>query len=711
MDSDDTAIPNPTNNASTIGPEGKAPTSPEGSVANANVLENVASASAAGGGDGSITQLENEGAPTTTIADEEAPEDLIEAYPVSNDHVNIDNLQAELGTTRQELDLVMSQLDSVPVVEGVVLPTATADENQVSKKSRVTIIASLLLLSTIAVAVGLSVYFTQTGNDDNSDNPKEAQSDAQAQFSPVLETLKERGVLRCGVVPDSLGFSAINNDTKVREGFEIDLCKAIAAASLGTDYRYETVGVTPVNRFVTLASGEIDLLVSATTHTFERDVHQASAGIGFSFSTPYLYGGLSFSGVPEFVNCADELDAVGDCADLLICVIPGTTWMDKTKALFPRSNIVSIAEQSTSIQSLIDGVCNVIEGEQYEAPEVIVRFYGYEGPYAMGTNSFSKDPLAIVTRDGDTEFADFVNWVLLSLLHAEEQNITMQTADAFTKTDLFGDGYENMFQDALAVVGNYGEIYSRHLEPIAPRLNVNKINKGDTGLLYSHPFGQSNAIGPGPIKGGVIERIVQRGFLRCGITLPVNQTVLEIDSGERVGLDIEFCKALSSSVLESNIDVSFESEFTNISLALENGDIDVYAGGDVYMNSDVRHPGLSFSKPYFYEALKDNSTAGKMFSLVTKEDDAQWTDLVYWTIMATIYAEENGITQISSNEMPLVGLFGPDLERMHRNTILAVGNYGEMYARVFGKNVSRVGRNLLNGPPFGPEHHASFLAV
>ena len=94
--------------------------------------------------------------------------------------------------------------------------------------------------------------------------------------------------------------------------------------------------------------------------------------MGFSFSTPYLYGGLTLSGVPEYVACADELSVVGDCADLLICVIPGTTWMAKTKALFPGSNIISIPEQATSIESLMNDTCNVIEGEQFEAPEVTV---------------------------------------------------------------------------------------------------------------------------------------------------------------------------------------------------------------------------------------------------------------------------------------------------------------------------------------------------
>ncbi|KAL7531246.1 hypothetical protein ACHAXR_010283 [Thalassiosira sp. AJA248-18] len=73
--------------------------------------------------------------------------------------------------------------------------------------------------------------------------------------------------------------------------------------------------------------------------------------------------------------------------------------------------------------------------------------------------------------------------------------------------------------------------------------------------------------------------------------------------------------------------------------------------------------------------------------------------------MATTYAEENGITQTTSNEMPLVSLVGADLERILHDTILAVGNYDEMYRRVFGQNASRVGRNMLNTSPFEPEHY------
>jgi hypothetical protein len=216
----------------------------------------------------------------------------------------------------------------------------------------------------------------------------------------------------------------------------------------------------------------------------------------------------------------------------------------------------------------------------------------------------------------------------------------------------------------------------------------------------------------------VIESILERGFLRCGIPLTNSNSPSVLEDGreptsdERVGLDMEFCRALSASILQRAPDnIWFKSfaasEYGNISLALTNGEIDVYAGGEVNMNSNILSLGLSFSRPYFYEGgpSRGNSTAEKAFSLVTKEADAQWTSLVYWVVMATIDAEENGITQMSSNEMPLVSLFGTGLKRLLHDAILAVGNYDEMYRRVFGQNATRVGRNMLNTSPFGPEHY------
>lgn len=624
-------------------------------------------------------------------------EALVEAYTVPDDDEQaeiINDLQEQLGSAREELEVARSQL-TAPVVEGV-----PVDDVKGLTEKRSTLGLFILFLGVVAVVVGLSVSLAKGSDESGEDIPPE---DAVQVFPPVLRDLQERKVLRCGTNKyEGFGFSFTSNITKEREGIEIDLCKAIAAAALGSSYRYKLVPTaTATSRFVNLASGEYDVLIASTTHTFDRDVHESSSGVGFSFSTPYLYGGMTFNGVPEFVKCADNVSVIKECANIRICSQLGTTWYDVTTKLFPVSKIVITNEQGESIQSLIEGKCNVIQGEQYEAPESVVRASGYVGPYAQGGNHFTKEPLAMVTRDGDPEFAHFVNAVFQSLLDAEKANITMATAVSFAQTgETFGDEYKDMYKNALAAVGNYGEIYAKHLESISPRLKVNMINDGTTGLLYSHPFGKADTVGPGPIKSGIIENILERGFLRCGIP-PGNEL--------SVGLDIEFCRAIAGSILQRGPDdVSFKrvsASHENISQALESGDIDVYAGGVVDTMSDTTRSGLSFSSTYFYEDPSGNSTASKAITLGAQEADAQWTDLVYWVVMATTYAEENGITQMTSNEMPLINLFGVGLERLFRDAILAVGNYGEMYRRVFGQNATRVGRNMLNASPFGPQHY------
>jgi len=92
-------------------------------------------------------------------------------------------------------------------------------------------------------------------------------------------------------------------------------------------------------------------------------------------------------------------------------------------------------------------------------------------------------------------------------------------------------------------------------------------------------------------------------------------------------------------------------------------------------------------------------------SLATKQDDPQWSSFVYWVVMSTFYAEEEGISQEESLDMPLVGVLGQDYNRMYRDAIRAVGNYGEIYDRNVNARVQRQGRNELNIAPLGPQHY------
>lgn len=81
--------------------------------------------------------------------------------------------------------------------------------------------------------------------------------------------------------------------------------------------------------------------------------------------------------------------------------------------------------------------------------------------------------------------------------------------------------------------------------------------------------------------------------------------------------------------------------------------------------------------------------------LATREDDREWSIFVFWIVEAIVYAEANGIHRESSNEMPTVALYGIQFERMFRDAIGTVGNYGDIYVRNVEKFIPRTGLNGL----------------
>lgn len=226
-------------------------------------------------------------------------------------------------------------------------------------------------------------------------------------------------------------------------------------------------------------------------------------------------------------------------------------------------------------------------------------------------NAFSKEPLALVTRSDDAQFSDFVNWILQALLAAEEQGITQSTATSFAQSSVFGDEYESMFIQAIEAVGNYAEVYERNLAPIIPRAAINGINEGDTALVYAYPFGTLLTEGPGPITGGTLETIIQRGHLRCGITRRAVFAEFDSQAQEWRGLDVDFCKAVSAAIFNgvTNTIVYTVLPATERFLALQEGSVDLLARiTTVNIERDVfeanANAGFTFSQPNFYDGLR-----------------------------------------------------------------------------------------------------------
>jgi ABC-type amino acid transport substrate-binding protein len=215
-----------------------------------------------------------------------------------------------------------------------------------------------------------------------------------------------------------------------------------------------------------------------------------------------------------------------------------------------------------------------------------------------------------VTSDGDSKFSDFVNHILQSLMTAEEMGLsgTVVASDLKT-TDIFGTRYTAMFHDAFQVVGDYGQLYKKHLESLVPRSSANEINLGNTAGMFSKPFGTLRTnLSPG-LKSPTIKAIFQRGYLVVGIVgAPI---FAELVDGEYQGIDVDFAKAVSAALFDGidskvrYVIVSSQERFQK----LKDGEVDFLARvTTITMERDVNETttghGFTFSTPIFHDSVR-----------------------------------------------------------------------------------------------------------
>jgi general L-amino acid transport system substrate-binding protein len=306
--------------------------------------------------------------------------------------------------------------------------------------------------------------------------------------SPTIAAIKERGFLRCGVNVRK-GFAHLNATTRTWSGFDVELCRALAAALFdGADDRVVYVDLPAAQRFQVLADKRVDCLARLTTWTLTRDVQEPSIGHGLTFTAPYFYDGVTFGGIPEYLTCAENQDLFSPiCQSLKFCILEGTTGYNRVQELFREDYISPRLTFDDIVAGLNDGSCNAVAGGLQDVAMASIREKGYLGPYGVGVKRYSKDPLAITTRQDDPVWSDFVRWVFWALLYAEEQGITQETAFTMPRTTLFGPLRTNMFAHAVNAVGSYGELYDRNFADLITRGGVHSINVGTTPQMVSLP--------------------------------------------------------------------------------------------------------------------------------------------------------------------------------------------------------------------------------
>ena len=321
---------------------------------------------------------------------------------------------------------------------------------------------------------------------------------AGAAAAGTLDDVKARGKLNCGVTTGLVGFAAPDANG-VWEGFDVAVCRAVAAAIFGDPTAVEFIPTTGKTRFTALASGEVDMLARNTTWTFTRDVDLKFEFVGINY-----YDGQGFM-VPKSlgVSSAKELDGA------TVCIQTGTT-TELNLADFFRSNNMSyepvpIETNAEAQQQFLAGACDVYTTDASGLAATRATFEN-PGDYVILPEIISKEPLGPLVRHGDNAWGDLVRWTLNALISAEELGITSANIDELRKGtnnpeinrilgtegnlgEMLGLSADWAY-NAIKAGGNYGELFEKNIgenTPIGLQRGLNAQWK-DGGLIYSPPF-------------------------------------------------------------------------------------------------------------------------------------------------------------------------------------------------------------------------------
>ena len=321
-----------------------------------------------------------------------------------------------------------------------------------------------------------------------------------AQDGHIVQRIRDRGELICGVNSVLPGFGT-QNDAGEFEGFDVDICRAVAAAILGDANAIAFRPLAAAERPTALASGEIDMLSRNTTWTLSRDTEW-----GATFGPTTFYDGQGIMVKVDFgVGTIDELGE----ESITMCATAGTTTelniTDKADALgadwvlstFPDFDAIMDAYEAGACDAFTSDISSLVSRKATSADPAA---------HVILPGAISKEPLGPVSPQNDANFADIIRWVVWGLLTAEEFGIDSMNVDSFMDSEDAGIGRllglgDNVAGDYLGIpddfmvsvitqLGNYAEIFDRNLGPDT----IFGLERGfnalwtDGGLMYAAPF-------------------------------------------------------------------------------------------------------------------------------------------------------------------------------------------------------------------------------
>ncbi len=306
----------------------------------------------------------------------------------------------------------------------------------------------------------------------------------------TLDIVRERGRLVCGVSEGLRGFSEKAGDGW--QGFDVDFCRAVAAAALGDPDKVDYVPLSAEARFPAVREGRVDLLSRNSTWTMSRDL-----GLHLDFAAISYFDGQGFL-VRTLYGVGSPLELQG----ARICVVSGTTTQDNAAAYFAKAGLtvsfVPFEERGAARAAYAAEECDAytadrsaLAGERTLLPN--------PDEHTILRDVISKEPLGPVTREDDPAWTGLVRWVLFGLIDAEEAGLDAAGAAGERRAEAEALGKPaaealGLAPDWLAVTiaatGNYGEIFDRNLGEETPLGLTRGLNALWTqgGLLYAPPM-------------------------------------------------------------------------------------------------------------------------------------------------------------------------------------------------------------------------------
>ena len=317
-------------------------------------------------------------------------------------------------------------------------------------------------------------------------------------FAGTLEDVKARGVLRCGVAPNSPGFAAKDAQGNFK-GFDVDFCRAIAAAVLGDSTKIELQPLGLRDGFATLASAGVDVLTHRFTWTFNRD-----NGTGIETVLPVFFDGQGF-----VVRKASNIKSVKELNGATICVAQGSTtelnladYFRSRKMTYKLATFADLDETRNAYEA---GRCDAWSNDRGNLAARSLAFKN-RAEHVILPGAISKEPIGPMVKAGDGAWFHIVRWVVSAVIAAEELEVTSANVDTLRTSGTnpevkrllgVGDdlGQKLGLQQAWAYnivkqVGNYGEIFERNVGEKTPLGLSRGMNAlwSDGGLMMAPPI-------------------------------------------------------------------------------------------------------------------------------------------------------------------------------------------------------------------------------